>query len=122
MEDKRSAGVTIFGLLLLIFPISNFSLSMFYYHYTIQPLQYFVILFSIIVGIGILLLKVWALKLVRFFPIFTIFVSLGSFFIIPDVIFKNIFNLIINIWMFIYGSLLLYFFTRPQVKEQFRKE
>ena len=118
---KRSIGVTVLGFLFIISPISHFLISIFYYHNTLQPLQYFFILFSIIIGINILLLKEWARKFVIIFAILLIFLSLTSFFIIPEVIFKNNFNLITNFWMLIYGSLLLYFFTRLKIKEQFRK-
>jgi ankyrin repeat protein len=116
-------GVIIFGSLFIIFPVSNMLLAVVWgYHYT--PLQNytrgFVALFCILTGIGILLLKEWARKLAVIFPIVAIIVSLSSFFIIHEIIFKNNSNLIVNIWTFIYGSLLLCFFTRRRTKEQFK--
>ena len=118
--NKRHVGVTVFGLLLIIFPISNFLLSVFYYNYALQPLQYLFILFSIITGVGVLLLQELARKAVIVFAGLMILVSLAMFFINPEVIFKNNINLIVNLYMFIFGGLLLYFFTRSKVKGQFK--
>lgn len=120
INKKRSTGVVVFGLLLILTPLSNILISILLYHRIQQLyLSIFFSFISVISGIGILLLKEWARKLVVILATLAIFVSLTSFFIIPEVIFKSIFKLIVNIWMFIYGSLLLYFFTRPKVKERF---
>ncbi len=127
MEKKRSVGVTVVGVLFIIFPVSNIFLAgILGYYYT--PLQYlfrgFFVLYPVITGIGILLLKEWARKLAIIFAILTtilaIFVCLAKSFINPEIFFKNVYDLIANISMIIIGSLLLYFFTRPKVKEQFK--
>lgn len=123
-HKKINIWITIFGILLIALPVSNiFLASALGYHYS--PLQSFFriifVLFSVFIGVGIILLKELARKLVVVFSAIVIVISLLSFFINPEIIFKNNLNLIINIWTMVYAGLLLWFFTLSKVKKEFKK-
>ncbi|MFH1259183.1 MAG: hypothetical protein ABII74_05135 [Elusimicrobiota bacterium] len=120
MEEEKPVGVTIIGFLFIIFPVIN----VFVKGISHSPLQLFFIglavSYSVISGIGILLLKEWARKLVLIFSILAIIDGLLTFFINPQINLKNNLNLGMNIWNIIYFGLVLYYFTRSKTKEQFK--
>jgi hypothetical protein len=130
MEKKRSVGVTVFGILFIVQSIIILILAVIEYLVTasygatafpVARLIYIILL--LLVGLGLLGLKSWAEKLILFIivPLFVIALPYFQF-----IKLKGLDTPKINLARFIeairilYGMLLLYFFTRPKVKEQFK--
>lgn len=118
---NRSVGVTVFGLMFILFPVSNvFLAGVLGYHYTtLQNIFRGLFLsFSMITGIGVLLLKEWARRSAMVFAVIAILVLLLAFIVLREPL-KIDLRSIVDIWIIVYGCLILVFFTRPGVKGQF---
>ena len=122
MEKKRSVGVTIFGYLIIISGIlaiawnwKNFPV------FADARLKNFLIICntllvsSLIYGLGILMLKDWARKLALIVNI-VVLVAYPSLLYIWKISGPT-FAIVVSIG---FPIAILYFFTRPKVKEQFK--
>ena len=157
MEKKRSIGVTIFGILLILgalFQMLGSKLDV--YKFMFQPLperiiliRYFIsiilLILGVITGVGILRLKDIFRKIAIFIGFFTLYTyivegPLFAFKSMPKFVELQLAGLVSAgeipesiIYPVIWGSIiisaiidfgfavcLIYFFTRPQVKEQVR--
>ena len=116
MEKKRSVGVTIFGWyfilvnLIALLIIRLLRPEDFLNNLTERPIVIVRLIVYLIIGIGILKLKNWA-------RIGTIVI--GIFYIIAAPVAILTAN-IVGILFLLSGISMLYFFTRPKVKEQFK--
>ncbi len=117
MAKKRSIGITIAGILLIIIPllhyIGNIDLDLIVKKITSNPLTLVIQLVMMAGGIGVLQLKEWARKLITYVALCFSVLGVGliiSFAPLP----------LINKIVLILYSLFYYFLTRPQVKEQFK--
>ncbi len=131
MEKKRSVGVTIFGLLIvaggIIALLYNFNFLRkmpVLEGVTSSSLKAFaitcnVLLFSsLIYGIGVLLLKGWARAMLIIINIAVLIVYPSSIFILKiPYVYLNKIAVAISLG---FPLALLYFFTRPKVREQFK--
>ncbi len=133
MEKKRSVGVTVFGCIGLCGAI----LDVFWSLFNIQNLNLFLLFIGLIfifLSYNLLRLKNWSRTLLLRVNIITAFamtiVVVLILFILPikDIIgeFKRrgyfLYTSILFSITFIYTCSFIYFFTRPKVKEQFKKE
>jgi len=131
MAKKRSVGVTVFGILLILCPlfyylqgviiflIKSIPLTSLPSHiiraYRSNPFVPLLQLAFIICGIGVLQLKEWARNLiVSILAIGLLFSILFFVVLASSPLIKKLSNII-------FDGLFLWFFTRPKVKEQFKQ-
>ncbi|MGD0336517.1 MAG: hypothetical protein ABSB18_05390 [Candidatus Omnitrophota bacterium] len=135
MEDKRSKGITNFGMFIIICALSSLFSRLIESRLTIYPAILAILL--LILGIYILKLKEWARKAIIYYSIYSI---ISVFFImvayklglplrgsdLRDITatYQTPVMKIVVISVLIITNLLslliIYFFTRPKVKEQFK--
>jgi len=148
MEKKRSKGVTIFAwfyisgsfisiysILILKSKLTSYQETHFIlpdsYYYVVQGHSIIFAIAGLIIGIGLLKLLKWA-RLLSIIIIIADFICSIIFYLLytqpyiisysiktnrPVVIFYLLFVNIINL---LYTGMVIYFFTRPKVKEQFK--
>ena len=133
MEKKRSKGVTVWGILLIIFPFfallagATYSwltadkplilLPAFVLHLFIKYPHYLIIwIVSIVCGIGVLKLKEWTRKLIIYWTSFCISIAIVALiFGMGKLLFQAKYLLAL-----IYHCLLFWFFIHPKIKQQFK--
>ena len=114
MEKKRSFGVIVFGILLILIGVRNLVFLWFFknLHWVEKIFQsLLIVFFNCYCGINILLLKSWARTIFIFMSILLIPLSILGYIFFP-----------FNIWILLnvpFSLAIIYFFTRPKVKEQF---
>ena len=114
MKKKRSAGVTIFSVIIIVVSVMFFVLLLLY-PYGNKFENLFFTAFStsqLICGISILKLKNWARIL------FICLMIILGFWMMPMLI-KDFRTFPANLW-FIFAAVSIFFFTRSKVKEQFK--
>ncbi len=128
MKNKWEIGIKIFGCFTIISPFSFWIGSLLFSsmpltklpqfiinHYTTKPLSLVALLAPIILGLGILRLRKWALKWIF------ILNWIGAVLGIISLFLPMKYPMMSKIWLIIISVLYVWFFTRPQVKEQFNK-
>jgi len=132
MEKKRSVGVTVFSTLFIVSAISGWARS--WSH--LKSFGFMGVLYArlmaillLVIAIKILQLKEWARKGIIYYYII---VSLVAIFLIPRAVSLNIITepeidkmklpLTVGLYIaiLITAAVVIYFFTRPKVKEQFK--
>ena len=117
MEKKRSKGVTFFGFYCIINGLAFFVLPIMNHAYLDLIIEGPIGLVIVLIGIGILKLVNWVRIVAIILSIITSVVSL-----ITTVIgaFQNPIVAIITLIPVVISLSIIYFLTRPKVKEQFR--
>ncbi len=134
MERKRSIGVTIFGWILIFFPVTLYIIPLvhilikgnpleifFYYVWMVfagSPLYFLTNLGYIIFGIGVLQLKKWAGIYVIYFILFGFLYIMIYPRLHPYSTYS--YHVLAKAYFIIIHSLFIWFFTRPKVNEQFK--
>ena len=125
MEKRRSVGITIAGILIILFSLSfylegviycvskSMPLSFILQRIITNPLIPILQVVNIICAIGILLLKDWARRTFIFLCMVGLVLGIGALIFLMPIPLYNKMSLII------FDGAFLWFFTRPKVKGQF---
>jgi hypothetical protein len=130
MARKRSIGITICAYLMIILPFRFYidSVLVFLFlsipistfpkfilqSYIQRPYSIFLQLIGVILGVGLLQLKKWALKYVFILNWFGALIGIIALFLPVN------YDLSSKIYTIISSVFFVWFFTRPKVKEQFK--
>ena len=130
MDKRPSLGVLVFGAILIANPLMSYvvqtiniklglspSTVLEYQMFNTPATIFFLYIFPIILGIGILNLEKWARRIVMYLSLANIFFSIQSIALFCPLSLVVLLN---NLFIIFLSILFYYFFTRPAVKEQFK--
>lgn len=132
MEKKRSIGVTMFGWILILYSIVGlikralFLVNWdFHKGFPLEVTSDWILVLFLIAGVGLVKLKNWGRRLVILAALIKLFFYLKSLYLAFTPAYKNATGITISFWISIaiFGIiylLIIYYFTRPKVKEQFK--
>ena len=132
MENKKSIGITILGVYLVVTAAANILLNIIKIsNGDVRVLTIYSTalgLISLFLAIHILRLKEWARKTIIFYTIFKtamlVFIinplTLSDFLMSKQQIPSTKITVVLNMTVIVYALIIIYFFTRPKVKGSFK--